>query len=321
MKISIGSRIKNLSNHNGYGYATERMVHSLKKLGHEVRKNDTSAPAQIWFEQPHHWKWNDSDQYRIGYHPWESTKLKDGWVDLMNECDEIWTPSPLIAKWYADDGIEKPIYVYEHGVDSIWKPRKRVDDGKIKFLHVGGEALRKGGKETMEAFRKAFPDRNDVSLTMKVNSDGWNISNLGRTRIINNKMPVLQLVSMFRHHDIYVYPSMGEGFGLTPLQALATGMPTITVPDWAPYSDFLDERLNLPASLGPSPFHEQGHHPGEMFHINVDDLVDRMRYAADNYEDLHTAALSQTEQIFKRYNWVSLTDEVFGNLAHRLENR
>lgn len=303
---------------NGYGYATVNMIDNLRKLGYTVTKNDRTADAEVWFDQPHHWEFSKGP-YRIGYHPWESTRLKDGWVDLMNETDEIWTPSPLIAEWYKADGIKRPVYVYEHGVDPIWQPKRRNFDGTIKFLHVGAEAVRKGAKETMEAFRLAFPNRRDVSLTMKVNTRGWNIPSIGRITVINNRMPLRQLVSMFRNHDVYVYPSQGEGFGLTPLQALATGMPTITVPDWAPYRRFLDEKLNLPATLGPSPFESMEEHPGEMFHIKVDDLVDRMRYTADNYEDLHKAALAQTPQIFKEYDWKTLTESAFGDLAHRLE--
>lgn len=308
-----------MSNTNGYGYATERMIASLTRLGHTVKQNDPNAPVQIWFDQPHNWKWNDNDQYRIGYHPWESTRLKEGWVDLMNECDEVWTPSPLIAKWYADDGITRPIHVYEHGVDTVWTPKERKVDDKIRFLHVGAEAVRKGGSQTMEAFRKAFPNRDDVALTMKMTNRGWNIPNIGRVSIVNKKVNIRQLVQLYHYNHIFVYPSMGEGFGLTPLQALATGMPTITVPDWAPYERFLDSELNLPARLGPSPFTERDLHPGEMFHIDTDDVVDRMRYAADNYESLQARALSQTAQIFKEYDWDTLTKNAFDELGHRLE--
>lgn len=311
--------MREIAAHNGYGYATERMIDSLTRLGHTVKPNDKDAPVQIWFDQPHNWKWNDNDQYRIGYHPWESTRLKDGWVDLMNQTDEIWTPSPLIAKWYADDGITRPIHVYEHGVDKIWAPKKRTVDDKIRFLHVGAEAVRKGGRQVMEAFRKAFPNRDDVSLTMKMSSRGWNIPNIGRISVVNKKMKIDQLVHMFHYHHVYVYPSQGEGFGLTPLQALATGMPTITVPDWAPYARFLEPSLNLPAQLGPSPFDAIQEHPGEMFHIDTDDVVDRMRHAADNYESLKASAMARTSQIFEQYDWDTLTKNAFDELSHRLE--
>ena len=331
MHISHGTRIKNINDTNGYGYATVNMIKSLERSGHTVAQNDPNAPVQIWFDQPHHWKWEEdqlierkkthytySHQYRIGYHPWESTKLLDDWVERMNKCDEIWTPSPLIAEWYEADGVKVPIYVYEHGVDPIWTPKKRKieDDGIIKFLHVGGEAARKRADKTMDAFRKAFQGRDDVRLTLKMITQGWNIELTGKIRLNKYKLSEADMVQLYHDNHIYVYPSYGEGFGLTPLQALATGMPTITVPAWAPYSEFLDPDLNVSSELRNSPWSQL--HPGKMFKPDFDELIDKMRYAADNYDTVQNYAHSQVAGIQKKYDWDSITNEVFDNLAIRI---
>jgi glycosyltransferase involved in cell wall biosynthesis len=319
MRISHATRIKNINPANGYGYATDRMVASLTRQGHEVVQNDPTAPVQIWFDQPHHWRWNDSDQYRIGYHPWESTRLKDGWVDMLNQCDEVWAPSPLVAKWYREDGVKVPVHVYLHGVDPVWTPTPRKPKGKIRFLHVGLEAARKGGMETMRGFRKAFLNRDDVELTLKMINPGWNVPTIGKANIINRTLGLEQLVRLFQEHDVFVYPSWGEGFGLTPLQALATGMPTITVPAWAPYAEHLDPRLSIRSRLVTSPWREL--HPGKMFAPHQADLINHMRWVADNYDEAHAFAMSQTEAIVKEYDWDSLTRDMFDGLADRLEKR
>jgi glycosyltransferase involved in cell wall biosynthesis len=332
MRFSHGTRVKTIAQHNGYGYATDRMSSSLKRLGHEFVQNDPEAPVQIWFDQPHHWKWREDQllatststnrnyfhQYRIGYHPWESTQLKDGWVDKMNECDEIWTPSPLIAEWYAEDGVKVPIYVYEHGVDhEIWKPVDRKVEDTINFLHCGGEAARKGSQQTMEAFRKAFPDRQDVRLTMKMINPGWNLNQIGKITVLNKNLDLNELVKLFGDNHVYVYPSFGEGFGLTPLQAMATGMPTMTLPAWAPYERFLDPNLNIDSSLRHSPWHDSVH-PGKMFRPNFDEVVDKMRWVADNYDQAKGFAMSQVDKIKEEYDWDSLTKETFDSLEKRL---
>jgi hypothetical protein len=316
MKISHGTRILNISDKNGYGYATRNMLSSLSRLGYEVNTNDESADVEIWFDQPLHWKFSDGP-YKIGYHPWESTKLKDGWVDIMNQCDEIWTPSPIIAQWYREDGVEVPVHVYEHGVDKIWSPMRREPSDTLKFLHVGMEAARKGGNETMRAFKAAFPKADDVSLTMKTINIGWNMPPLGGIAVECGYMDLDNLVKMFHNHDVYVYPSWGEGFGLTPLQALATGMPTITVPAWAPYAKYLDENLSISSLLVQSPW-RRTHHPGRMFKPKFDDIVDAMRYAYDNYDEVHTNALSRTKAIHTEYDWDLQTRTAFEKLASRL---
>jgi glycosyltransferase involved in cell wall biosynthesis len=317
MKISHGCRFERTGSQNGYGYATDRMIDALTKLGHEVNQNDPTAPVQIWFDQPHHWKWNDSDQYRIGYHPWESTLLKPGWAKLMNECDEIWTPSPLLADWYVTyAGIKKPVYVYEHGVDPVWTPEHRKVEDKFRFLHMGAEAARKGGYELMRAFRKGFQNRDDVELTLKMINPGWNIPVIGKTNIVNRTVALPQLVSLFHEHHAYVYPSWGEGFGLTPLQAMATGMPTITVPDWAPYAHYLDPRLNIKAKTHASQWPML--HPGKMFSPSIDDTIDHMRWVVDNYDSAQEFAHSQIPAITAEYDWLRQTEETFNALQGRI---
>jgi glycosyltransferase involved in cell wall biosynthesis len=318
MKISFGTRIASddITGKNGYGYATQCMLASLNRLGYTVNDNDASADVEIWFDQPQHWDFSPGT-YKIGYLPWESTKLMKGWVEIMNRCDEIWTPSALIAGWFRDDGVTVPIYVYEHGVDHIWQPVKREPEHTIKFLHVGGEASRKGGWDVRREFKRAFPGTSDVRLTMKlVNSDWINVQT-SRVRIINSKYNLKQMRMLFYTHDVYVYPSWGEGFGLTPLQALATGMPTITCPAWAPYADYLDPRLSISSKLSVHNWPKV--HPGKMLKPNWDELIDRMRYAKENYDEVRDFAAGNALDVHRAYDWDRLTEPMFKALEERLK--
>lgn len=307
-----------LETSNGYGYATDRMLASLSNLGYEVTVNDPTADIGICFNQPQHWEFY-GDQYKIGYHPWESTQLMPGWADIMNECDEIWTPSPLIAEWYrASAGVTAPVYVYEHGVDDVWTPKEREVTDKMRFLHVGGDASRKGVGEAQGAFTKAFPKNKDVELDLKMISSGWNIGRINRIEVINERMSLEKMVELFHEHHAFVYPSYGEGFGLTPLQALATGMPTITVPKWAPYADFLDPDLNISSSLVNSPWPRI--HPGAMLKPKMDDIVEGYRAVYTNYEYYHQRALSRVEKLKEYYDWDRLTKQAFSDLEDRLKS-
>ncbi len=321
MKISFGTRIdmdKGIDPANGYGYATQCMLNSLDRLGYQVGVNDSSADVEIWFDQPQWWNFSKGP-YKIGYHPWESTKLMKGWSEIMNKTDEIWTPSPVIADWYRDlSGVTAPVYVYEHGVDHIWTPRKRTDDGVITFLHVGTEAARKGGWDMVDYFRKAFPERKGVKLTLKMIKSGWNgVPELGGIRYLNNKMTFPELQDLFYDHHVYTYPSWGEGFGLTPLQAMATGMPTITVPGWAPYRRYTDSNLDVSHTMVDSPWPKI--HPGQMMKPKGDDVIDAMRYAKDNYEACAEYAFDQASDIHIDYDWDSLTKKMFSDLESRLK--
>lgn len=321
MRISHGTQYEETSDKNGFGYATAQMLASLSRLGYEVNQNDPTADVEIWFDQPEWWKFSPG-VYRIGYFPWESTALirnrKPDWRAQLDSCDEVWTPSPIIAEWFRTViGLKAPVYVYEHGVDPIWTPRKRAVDGTFKFLHCGGEAQRKGVTEAMKATRLAFPNNEDVELNLKIISKGWNIGRLRRVNILNSVMGIEELIQLYHDNHVYVYPSYGEGFGLTPLQALATGMPAITVPAWAPYAEFLDPKLSISSRFVKSPW--PALHPGNMLQPSLDDTIDAMRYAYNNYDEVHARALAGVDELMARYDWDRLTKEAFENLENRLK--
>jgi len=330
MKISFGTKVKGpIGESNGYGYATKGMLNSLASLGYQVERNDASADVEIYFDQPQHWDFSEGP-YKIGYLPWESTELLTAdmkmsgginWIDAMNECDEIWTPSALIAGWFKQyAGVLPPVHVYEHGIEHSWEPKPRVVDDTLKFLMVGAEATRKGGWDTVRLFRQAFPNNKDVSLTIKMIHSSWNgIPSLGRVTYINDRWSLEQMQDLFYDHHAYVYPSWGEGFGLTPLQAMATGMPTISTAVWAPYRKFMDPKLIISSSMAKSVWKEI--HPGYMLRPSFDDVIDNMRYTYDNYDKVHEFAQKQTEGIHDTYDWDTITKKVFSDLEKRLESR
>lgn len=321
MKISFGTRIASLeaiNKHNGYGYATDRMLDSLQRLGYQVQPNDASADVEIWFDQPHHWKFSKGP-YRIGYHPWESTQLLPGWSEIMNQCDEIWTPSPIIADWYTRyAGVRVPVHVYEHGIDHVWAPVQRKPKDTIRFLHIGAEATRKGGWDTVRLFRRAFPNRTGVELTIKMINSSWNgVPRVGRVEYINKKMSFEELQDLYYDHDVFVYPSYGEGFGLTPFQAIGTGMPTITLPGWAPYARYIDPKLAISHKMVTSPWPQL--HPGKIMRPSADDVIDRMRYAVDNYSEISETAFETAHELHDAYDWDTITARVFNDLKTRLK--
>lgn len=325
--MRIDFRVPDNKSDTGFGHAGDNIVQSLQNLGHEL---DNSAEISINFCHPSAYRWT-SGQYRIGYTPWESTALRPGWAELMNDCDEMWTTSPLIAEWFNTAGVTKDIHVFQHGVSSIWTPRLRRPAGKLRFLHIGEPAPRKGAQLAMEAFRAAFGDDNNVHLTIKANRHHslrvygglGNRSIIGlpdqlykNISIVTESLPIEGLVSLYRSHHVLVYPSFGEGFGLIPLQAIASGMPTICTSAWAPYQDFIIPQLRLQSRLAPSPWPEM--HPGEMFHPDRDHLVELYRYAAHKFDVLAGRAMKTATMAVHEYQWDNLTKNTFTQLEQRI---
>jgi glycosyltransferase involved in cell wall biosynthesis len=249
-------------------------------------------------------------------------------LEKFNEADEVWTPSPLIAKWYADAGVDRTIHVYEHGVDHSWKNTRRRREGEIlKFLHHGEPAPRKGGQMAFDAFREAFGDQKDVHLTIKSFGESTvrhkdkrgNIlgpaNSVSNVTVMERSLQEEELKSLYQQHHVMVYPGYGEGFGLIPLQAMATGMPTICTGAWAPYERLLLPELRLGARLIDSPWEYM--HPGKVYEPSFDDLVESYRFAYENYNLVAGRAYANGFKVHKEYDWDALTEKAFSHVVEK----
>ena len=324
MNISFSTIRANFNKSVGYGHAAQMIVQSLIKLGHDVPFQNSKAPVQLNFSQPNLFKLH-RNQYQIGYMPWESTKLRDDWVDRLKLCDEVWTTSTWCKEVFEAHGL-KDVKVFAHGIEDIWKPRKRIPGDVIKFLHIGEPAPRKAGQMTVDAFIELFGGDPKYSLTIKAyNNNTTRVYNnyidkeiiglpdqiYSNIKIITEDYDEQQMLQLYYSHDILVYPSYGEGFGFIPLQALATGMPVISTYSWAEYSDFLGP-LKLHSKLVDSPWDFT--HPGKVFEPNYKHLLEKMKdftLRQDYFVDYY---FNQSTKVHETYNWLRLTENAFADI-------
>lgn len=331
MILSFNTNPGSLNVDTGYGYAGFHMVTAMQELGHKIPFRYNKAKVQLNFSQPQFFMFT-KNQKQIGYHPWESTQLKQGWLDQLKRCDDIWATSSWVANVYKNLGIED-VYVYPHGVEKMWTPVKRNHiGGPLKFLHVGEPAPRKGGQMVFEAFLQVFGNNPDYKLTIKSHhyntirlynkysnynyniNNISNIYNINNISIITNSVSTAQLAGIFNSHHCLIYPSYGEGFGFIPLQALASGMPTICTEEWAEYKDFLGP-LALRSQYVESPWQDM--HPGLVVEPSFDHLCDLLKNVANRYNTYSDFYYQQAADVSKAFDWLQLTN----NAMQRIEEK
>lgn len=312
VKVSFNQPYENVRDTNGYGYAAKMCKQSLVELGHQIAWRDATADVEINFIQPDHWHW--TGPYRIAYLPWESTKLREHWVPMLNEVDEVWTPSPVIADWMAADGVTKEIKVYQHGVEPAWyaNAHQRDTTGTFEIMHHGAEALRKGGNDTIAAFIDTLWEE-DARLTLKLLLQRFNIHDTKHIRVMKTKIPFEELVALYESVHLLCYPSYGEGFGLAPLQAMATGMPVLISKGWAPYEYLLPEESLIETHLIDSPWPD--HHPGQVLQPNLTELREKLVWHYENRDQAAKVAFEIVDQVIADYNWLELTEKAFKHLV------
>lgn len=293
---------------DGFGVAGRTIKRTLESLGHEI---DPDAEISFLFTHPHHFI--AEAEYNIGYFPWESTEPVNGWRRNMRKMDEIWVTSPVMVDYVREWGFDP--YVYQHGLNPTWRPKRRKVDGRLTFLHQGLEAYRKGGHDAMSAFHAAFPGRNDVQLVMKTSSSNISIDT-GRMRTDGTLYDEPGLRNLYYNSHVMLAPSYGEGFGLPAFDAIGTAMPTIMTKDVFPHEDYVNKNLLIKSEKVESLWEDT--HPGLMWQPDFDDLVDRMRFVADNYEVIADEAYDFACKAHEEASWKVRTKKAFGDLALRM---
>lgn len=168
---------------------------------------------------------------------WEQTLpgLRDGAQKLRNKDEEIRNADRIFvaSKFTATTlslfpGTLPPVEVIPYGFPPVSDPRTYSVSGRLKVLYVGGLTQRKG---IAYLFKAADALKSFISLTVVGNvPDGGCAAldhALGRHRWIRS-LPHADVLRLMRTHDVLVFPSLFEGFGLVITEAMSQGTPVIT---------------------------------------------------------------------------------------------
>jgi hypothetical protein len=127
-------------------------------------------------------------------------------------------------------------------------------------------------------------------------------------------MSQTEMVQLYHDHDILVYPTEGEGFGLIPLQALATGMPTISTGRWCSYEKYLGGNI-IKSKIGKT--QNSGFHTGEVVLPDFDSTVELMKACVDDFDAQCDFYYQQSSSVIKEYNWQNQCDKFLRSFIKR----
>lgn len=335
--LTAHPHVRNNGSYFGYAYAFNEIQKYfeiyLKELGVKLELNSPKASAQMYFGSPHGFFY--PHQYKIQMTQWESTLVPPSWVEYAKEYDEWWTANDFGRQAFINTGIpEEKVHVFEHGVDAnIWTPNLRGNNGKVRFLHIDSGSPRKRADLAKQAFLDAFGNNKNYEITFKhshLPSSGVNWDDLhimqnhgewesGNIRHIRENMSLEDLVKLYHFHDVLVYPSEGEGFGMIPLQALATGMPVISSGIWCSYERYLGDNV-IQSNLGPSPIQETYARYGDVILSDKDSLVHLMKKTANEITISSKKFYDQVQDVVDDYDWYKLSRDAIDKLISRTGN-
>jgi len=166
------------------------------------------------------------------------TNFKDSEAKLAHKdeelkfADAIFVASSFTASTLNDFPAKlAPIEVIPYGFPPVGAERvyaKFAPDAPLKLLFVGGLSQRKGIADLFAAV-EAIGSKVTLTVVGQKASDNCPALDaaLAKHRWIPS-LPHAQVLKLMREHDVLVFPSLFEGFGLVITEAMSQGTPVIT---------------------------------------------------------------------------------------------
>ena len=229
---------------NSYGYSVHnaRSRAAMEEAGVKIRSDAPVAfhvaPAHLFRPVP--------GRINVLYMAWETDVLPVGYREKIARADAVIVTASFLLKVVRDVFPGKPAFLCHEGVDTelfSFRRREKPLRKPFRFLWVGAPNARKGWELVLQAFRP-FEDDGRVELYLKTT-----ITNrFDRYRNItfdSRNLPRKQLAELYHSAHAFLFPSFGEGFGLTMAEAMATGLPVAYTP-WTSLNDLADTSCAFP---------------------------------------------------------------------------
>ena len=248
--------------------------------------------------------------------------------DINNYLDGVFVPIQHLVDVFKNNGVEKPVYELPVALDlekylSFYKSN---DDVKkvFRFGVIGSLEGRKNINKVLKAFNNAFKDNSQVELIISSKS----ISN--EKDIVEEFMNELkhttnvsfscecksssELENLMKSFDAYIYCSSGEGYSVTPREALACGHPIVlsAIPAHKSICDLSEEdgvywvkaNIEVPAFQA-----SLNQYVGSNFDCEVDDIVEALRVCFNNRNNINSKDLiDKRKNAVRKYNNKEIKD-------------
>ena len=266
--------------------------------------------AMVWHDQPRETWLYSPFKKNIAIIPWETTVIPKSWVGKINGFDGLLVPCKQNAEDFKNSGVKVPIGLIHWGIDpNKFYPLERPESKVFTFGTLGALSIRKGTDVLVQAFREEFPTEKDVKLIAKTSYNNYPFAikdpriEVQMTAVSNEEL----ITNFYKKVDCFVFPTRGEGFGMTPLEAMATGIPAI-VTGWSGPMEYMDKedgwlidyKMVEAKNFTDLIYKEQC---GNWAEPDKEHLKKLMRYAYEHRDEVKEKGKKASERVLRDWTW------------------
>jgi glycosyltransferase involved in cell wall biosynthesis len=329
----------------GYGRAGVYMARELMKRGitvfdddgdpHTTAQKRTRSPEPTnltcWVSVPIHAKGWFSGQHVSILTMWETDTLPGGFREVMHEFDTVMVPSYQNLELFSEyhDNVKLVLL----GVDpTLWNYTPPRESKTFDFL-ISGHGQRKGVDVAYEAFQRVFGqwwtyddddrpvykgplDRPPARLVMK-SKKGHNEYFAPGVRQVAGTLTDRDEVELYRNSHCYLQPARGEGFGLQPLQAIASGRPTILTNAHG-HESYAHLGIPISTTMSKAGYFLMGE-AGQWWEPDLDEVCEAMWDVYCNYDTHAATAKESAAVVASDWTWSNTADQFLDAVGDQID--
>jgi len=185
------------------------------------------ASVSVHMQVPYACKGWFEGQHRVLFSMWETDTLPSNFRRWLGQFDQVIVPCEHNVELFSE--FHNDVSYCPLGVNhKFWYPMGTKNDGVFRFQGGGSLWHRKGLDVLVKAFNALkLPDA-ELHIKAAPHAKDVPSRNLGDKVFLDRTwMSPIEQRDWYNKADCFVAPTRGEGFGLMPLQAIASGIPTI----------------------------------------------------------------------------------------------